>query len=266
MSKASSFLRQWLVLIIAVGLWELGTQLSQHPFFPPPSKIVTTAGEKWFSGPASDLFLTSEAYGDMLASLGRVGFGWLLAVLVGVSVGTMLGRSRTALDYVGPLMAFMRAIPSPVLVPVFIVLLGIGAQMQITVIVFSVLWPILLNTVDGARSVDQVKFDTARSFGIPRMHWIFGVVLPAAAPKIFAGLRVSLSLSLVVMVVSELVGSTNGIGYRLMFDQRQFDFPAMWAGIVLLGVLGYVLNTLLLMVERRALSWQPTSADQVVGG
>lgn len=266
MSKTRSFLRQWLVLIVVIGLWELVTQLAQHSFFPPPSKIAATAGEKWFSGPASALFLTSEAHSDMLASLGRVAAGWLLAVLIGVALGVLLGRSRTALDYVGPLMAFMRAIPSPVLVPVFIVLLGIGTQMQITVIVFSVVWPILLNAVDGARSVDQVKFDTARSFGVSRPLWIFGVVLPAAAPKIFAGLRVSLSLSLVVMVVSELVGSTNGIGYRLMFDQRQFDFPAMWAGIVLLGVLGYLLNTLLLVVERRALSWQPASADQVVGG
>ncbi len=108
--------------------------------------------------------------------------------------------------------------------------------------------------------------DTVRSFRIPRSHWVFGVVLPAATPKIFAGLRVSLSLALVLMVVSELVGSTNGIGYRLVFDQRQFDFPAMWAGIVLLGILGYVLNTLLLVVERRALSWQPSQAHQVVGG
>jgi ABC-type nitrate/sulfonate/bicarbonate transport system permease component len=94
---------------------------------------------------------------------------------------------------------------------------------------------------------------------------VFGVVLPAALPKIFAGLRVSLSLSLVLMVVSELVGSTNGIGYRLMYDQRQFDLPDMWAGIVLLGVLGYVLNTVLLAVERRALNWQQTSPAERKG-
>ncbi|RRO17342.1 ABC transporter permease [Saccharopolyspora rhizosphaerae] len=268
MNKTRSFLHQWFVFIAVVLLWELVTQLAQHPFFPAPSQILATAGQKWFSGPPEALFLTSEATGDMLGSLGRVALGWLLAAALGVALGTLLGRSRNLLDYVGPLMAFMRAIPSPVLVPVFIVLLGIGSSMQISVIVFSVVWPILLNTVDGVRSVDQVKIDTARSFRIPRAQWIAGVVLPAATPKIFAGLRVSLSLSLVLMVVSELVGSTSGIGYRLMFDQRQFDFPAMWAGIVLLGVLGYVLNTLLLVVERRALRWQPSqaSADQVVGG
>ncbi|TDD49446.1 ABC transporter permease [Saccharopolyspora elongata] len=266
MIKMRGFLQRWVVFIGAIVAWELLTRAAQSPFFPPPTTIVGTAAEKWFSGPASSLFLTDEAFSDLLASLGRIAAGWLIAVVLGVALGTLLGRSRTALDYFGPLMAFMRAIPPPVLVPVFLVLLGIGTQMQITVIVFGVMWPILLNTVDGVRSVDQVKVDTARSFRIPRAHWIFGVVLPAATPKIFAGLRVSLSLALVLMVVSELVGSTNGIGYRLMFDQRQFDFPAMWAGIVLLGILGYLLNTLLLVVERRALSWQPSQAHQVVGG
>ncbi|WP_190819048.1 ABC transporter permease [Saccharopolyspora pogona] len=266
MIRMRGFLQRWVVFIIAIVVWELLTRVAQSAFFPPPTQIVGTAMEKWFSGPASSLFLTDEAFSDMLASLGRIAVGWLIAVVLGVALGTLLGRSRTALDYFGPLMAFMRAIPPPVLVPVFLVLLGIGAQMQITVIVFGVIWPILLNTVDGVRSVDQVKVDTIRSFRIPRSHWVFGVVLPAATPKIFAGLRVSLSLALVLMVVSELVGSTNGIGYRLVFDQRQFDFPAMWAGIVLLGILGYVLNTLLLVVERRALSWQPSQAHQVVGG
>ncbi|GAA4612057.1 ABC transporter permease [Saccharopolyspora hordei] len=264
-SRVREFVRRWLVFVIAVVLWELVTRLVQNPFFPPPTEIAAAAGRKWFSGPASSLFLTEEVHTDLLVSLGRVFGGWLIAVVLGVGLGTLLGRSRTGMDYVGPLMAFVRAIPPPVLVPVFLVLLGIGSEMQITVIVFGVVWPILLNTVDGVRSVDQVKVDTARSFRIPRGQWVFGVVLPAATPKIFAGLRVSLSLALVLMVVSELVGSTNGIGYRLIFDQRAFDLPGMWAGIVLLGVLGYLLNTLLLAVERRALSWQPSSANAVGG-
>lgn len=262
MKRLRGFLNRWLTFLGAVLLWELGTRLAQSPFFPPPSEILGTARELWLSGPPSSLFLSSMVFDDLLVSLGRVAGGWLLAVVIGVTLGTALGRSRTALDYFGPLMAFMRAIPPPVLIPVFLVLLGIGTPMQITVIVFSVVWPIVLNTVDGVRSVDQVKVDTARSFRISRPQWVFGVVLPAALPKIFAGLRVSLSLALVLMVISELVGSTNGIGYQLVFSQRQFEFPPMWAGIVLLGVLGYTLNTLLLAVERRALSWQPSQSPQ----
>ena len=262
MRGVHGFLNRWLAFVGAVLVWELVTRLVQSPFFPPPSEIVGTARELWFSGPPSSLFLSSMVFDDVLVSIGRIAGGWLIAVVIGVSLGTALGRSRTALDYFGPLMAFMRAIPPPVLVPVFLVLLGIGTTMQITVIVFGVVWPIVLNTVDGVRSVDQVKVDTARTFRISRPQWVFGVVLPAALPKIFAGLRVSLSLALVLMVISELVGSTNGIGYQLVFSQRQFDFPPMWAGIVLLGVLGYTLNTLLLAVERRALSWQPSQNAQ----
>ncbi|GAA2819707.1 ABC transporter permease [Saccharopolyspora taberi] len=250
MSGVRGFAQRWVVFAGAIVAWEVLTRLAASPFFPPPTEIATTAVTTWFTG--------ETVSRDVLASLGRIAAGWLIAVVLGVGVGTALGRSRTAMDYAGPVLAFVRAVPPPVLVPVFIVLLGIGAQMQISVIVFGVVWPILLNTVDGVRSVDQVKVDTARSFGISGPQWVLGVVLPAALPKIFAGLRVSLSLALVLMVVSELVGSTNGIGYQLVFRQRQFDLPGMWVGIVLLGVLGYALNTILLAVERRALSWQPT--------
>jgi ABC-type nitrate/sulfonate/bicarbonate transport system permease component len=263
--RMHGFLYRWAVFLGAVVVWELVTRAAQSPFFPPPTEIVDAAVQKWFSGPAESLFLTEEVHQDLFASMGRLAAGWLLAVVLGVGVGALLGRWSNAMDYCGPLLAFLRATPAPVLIPVFLVLLGISTQMQISVIVFGVIWPILLNTVDGVRSVDQIKVDTARAFRIPRGQWVFGVVLPAALPKIFAGLRVSLSLSLVLMVVSELVGSTNGIGYRLMYDQRQFDLPDMWAGIVLLGVLGYVLNTVLLAVERRALNWQQTSPAERKG-
>lgn len=256
MSATSRYLHGWLVFLGLVVAWEVATRLAGSAFFPPPTAILAAAREQWLSGPATTLFLTDTALNDVLGSLGRIALGWISATVIGIGLGTLLGRSRTAMDYVGPLMAFVRAVPPPVLVPVFIVLLGLGVTMQTTVILFGIVWPILLNTVDGVQSIDQTKVDTARSFRIPRGQWIFGIVLPAAAPKIFAGLRVSMALALVLMVISELVGSTNGIGYQLMFRQQAYDFPGMWAGIVLLGVLGYVLNTLLLTVERRALNWK----------
>jgi ABC-type nitrate/sulfonate/bicarbonate transport system permease component len=141
---------------------------------------------------------------------------------------------------------------------VFLVLFGIGTTMQLATIVFGALWPVLLNAVDGARSLDRVQEETARSLRTPLVHRTLLVVLPAALPKIFAGLRLSLSIAVLLMVVSELVGAANGIGYELMFAQRQFDFPVMWAWIALLGFVGFGLNTLLLLVERRVLRWQPT--------
>jgi ABC-type nitrate/sulfonate/bicarbonate transport system permease component len=254
------------VFACAVGVWELAARAVGTVYFPPPSAIVPMGRSLWLTGPGSHLFLTDSVFDDILPSLGRVLGGWLISGVVGIVLGTMIGRSKTALDYVGPLFAFFRAIPPPTLIPVFLGLFGIDTEMKLATIVFGAVWPVLLNTVDGVRSVDPVQTDTARSFRTSRARWVGFVVLPAALPKIFAGLRLSLSLSVLLMVVSELVGRTSGIGYQLGNAQHQFNFTIMWAWIVLLGVLGYVLNSLFLVAERRVLDWQPTRHKTHSGG
>lgn len=250
--------QRWIVLVVLITIWELAARSAGNVWFPPPTKIVDQGIELWFSGPDS----SSAWLDDILPSLARALGGWLIAAAIGIALGTALGRSRTGMDYVGPLFAFMRSIPPVTLVPVFVVLFGIYTEMKLTTIIFGAIWPVLMNTVDGVRSVDPLQADTARSFRTPRYRWIGSVVLPAALPKIFAGLRVSLSIAVLLMVVSELVGKTSGIGYRLVFAQRQFDFTIMWAWIVLLGILGYGLNALLLVVERHMLRWQPSRHTQ----
>jgi ABC-type nitrate/sulfonate/bicarbonate transport system permease component len=250
--------QRWLVLIVLVGTWELAARAAANVWFPPPTKIVEQGIELWFTGPDASV----NWMDNILPSLARTIGGWLIAAAIGIALGTALGRSRTGMDYVGPIFAFMRAIPPVMLVPVFIVLFGLYTEMKLTVIVFGTVWPVLMNTVDGVRTVDQVQTDTARSFQTPRFRWIGSVVLPAALPKIFAGLRVSLSIAVLLMVVSELFGRTSGLGYQLIFAQRQFDFTIMWAWIVLLGILGYGLNAALLIVERQMLRWQPSRHTQ----
>jgi ABC-type nitrate/sulfonate/bicarbonate transport system permease component len=128
--------------------------------------------------------------------------------------------------------------------------------MQIATIIFGVIWPVLLAAVDGARSVDALQEDTMRVFGLSAPQRLMLIILPAALPKIFAGLRLSLSLALILMVVSELMGgATNGIGFTLLLQaQRAYDIPAMWGGIVMLGVLGFALNSALLAIEDRVLA------------
>lgn len=262
-------IQRWLVLAFLVGVWEIAARTARSVYFPPPSEIARTGAQLWFTGPASHLFFTDTWAQDIVPSLGRALGGWLLAAAIGISLGLALGRSRTGMDYVGPLFAFMRAIPPVTLVPVFIVLFGLYNEMKLATIVFGAIWPILLNTVDGVRSVDPLQADTARSFRTPRHRWITMVVLPAALPKIFAGLRLSLSIAVLLMVISELVGKTSGLGYQLLFAQHQFDFTIMWAWIVLLSIVGYGLNALFLVVERRVLGWQPsrhTERSLQVGG
>lgn len=246
--------RVWLIPIV-IAAWEFGARQTESIYFPPPSQVVVRMHELWFSGPASHLFLTEEAADNFLPSLGRLFGGWLLAALLGVGLGIALGRSKVLSGYIDPILEFARAIPPPALIPLFIVLFKFGTQMQLATIVYGVIWPILINTVDGARNVDRVHADTARVFELGRAQRLFRIILPAAGPKIFAGLRLSLSLAVILMVVSELVGSTDGLGYLILFKQQSFDLSGMWGAMVLLGLLGFALNSSFLFVERRVLSW-----------
>ncbi|SDK46508.1 ABC-type nitrate/sulfonate/bicarbonate transport system, permease component [Actinopolyspora mzabensis] len=248
---------QLTVLIVCVLLWQLITVGGDNTFFPTPFQIVTRTWELWFSGGIGTLFLTEAAFDDVLPSIGRLLLGWLIAGVGGVALGLALGRSRNALAYVGPLLSFARSIPPPALLPVFMVLFSIGFKMQLATIVFGCVWPILLNSADGARSVDVTKTETARAFRISRPLWFGSVVLPSAVPKIFAGLRISLSLALIMMVISELVGASDGLGHAMVLARDQLDYEQLWGGIVLIGVLGYVLNAILSAVESRVLKAVP---------
>lgn len=215
--------------------------------------------EMWFSGPLSRVFLTDEAIADLLPSLGRLMVGWAMAAAAGVALGVALGRSRWLAGLAEPLIHFGRSVPPSTLLPVFLLLFKIGTPMQLASIVYGVVWPVLINAADGARFVDKQYVETGEVFRVSRTQRLFRIILPAAAPKIFAGLRLSVSLALIMMVVSELVGSSEGIGHRMLEAQSDFDIPAMWAGIVLLGLLGILLNAVFVGVERVLLGWHRAS-------
>ncbi|MER5998248.1 ABC transporter permease [Nonomuraea angiospora] len=244
-----------LVILPVIAAWELVTRRLGDTDFPPPTSIVARMHELWFSGPAARLFLTDDAVDNILPSMGRMFSGWLLAAFIGVVAGVALGRSRVAADYVDALIEFGRAVPPPLLLPLFLALFQAGLAMQLAAIVSGVIWPVLLNSIDGARNVDRTYTETATVFGLSRPQRLHRIVIPAASPKIFAGLRLSLSLALILMVISEVFGSTNGIGYQLLVAQRSFDTPGVWATIALLGILGYIVNALFVLAERRLLIW-----------
>lgn len=257
--RTVEILGKWVVFACFVAVWQVVTVLAEAPYFPTPSTIGETMVDLWLSGPASQLWLSDAVFGDVVPSMLRLLGGWAAAGAVGVVLGLMLGRSETLHDYFSPTISFLRSIPPPALLPVFLVLFPIGTPMQLATIIFGVVWPVLLNTIDGAHTLDETVVETTRSMRLSKPRFLATVVLPAALPKIFAGLRVSLSLALILMVISELVGSTNGIGYQMIIAQRNFSLPEMWAGVVLLGILGYVLNVLLLAVQNRVIGWHTRS-------
>ena len=248
MSPGGVVLRVSVLAGLAVA-WQLLALLANDPVsWPPVTEVLARLWSTWVTDPA--------AWTDAVApSLARLLAGWAGAVVVGVTIGTVLGLSATARDYLGPAISFLRAIPPPALLPLFIVLLGIGDGMKAAVIGFGAVWPILLNTADGVASVEPLQRDTARAYRIGFRDELLRIVLPAAAPKIFAGLRISLSIAVILMVISEMIATVDGVGFALVQAQRSFRTLDVWAAIVLLGVIGYALNAGLAAVEGRALRW-----------
>jgi ABC-type nitrate/sulfonate/bicarbonate transport system permease component len=247
------------VVVAVVAGWQLATEAAKSPYFLPPSAIVAAMYHQWFSGPASHLWLTPDATANLLPSLGRMLGGWAVASIAGIALGVAIGRVPLLADLAEPVVHFARAVPPPVLVPVFLFVFNIGTPMELAAIIFGVIWPVLLNTIDGARHVHPGHLETARAFRLPASQRLVRIILPSAAPKIFAGLRLSLALALVMMIISEFVGSTDGIGREMLQAQSLFDVQVMWAIILFLGLLGIVLNALFGVAERRILRWEPST-------
>jgi ABC-type nitrate/sulfonate/bicarbonate transport system permease component len=258
-SRVTLLAARLVVLAAAVAAWQLGTEAANSPFFLPPSQIVPDMYHQWFSGPVSHLWLTPDATANLLPSIGRMLAGWAIGAGAGIAIGVAIGRVPLLADLTEPVVHFARAVPPPALLPVFLFVFNIGTPMEVASIIFGVIWPVLLNSIDGARHVHPGHLETARAFRIPAASRLFRIILPSAAPKILAGLRLSLALALVLMIVSEFVGSTNGIGNEMLKDQSLFNVSGMWGIVVLLGLLGMILNAAFGLVERRILAWQPTA-------
>ncbi|HEX7380556.1 MAG TPA: ABC transporter permease [Nevskiaceae bacterium] len=245
----------WLILAFAVAWQLLAVKLNVF-YFPPLTDIFRHGYEMWFSGSLHTLGLTAGFFEDVLPSLERLFAGLALAVVVGVAAGVVIGLSPVADDMLDPTLQFARSVPPVALIPIFMLLFGIGTQMRIILIFFSSVWPILLNVVAAVRSIEPLFHDTATAFNIRFRDRITRIVLPAAMPLALAGLRVSTALALIVMVLSEMVAATSGIGYRLLFSQQQFNLGDMWACVVLLGIIGYLLNLGVAGLEAWLLRWQ----------
>lgn len=240
-------LELWLPVVLVAICWVVSAQ-STAPFYPPLADIMARFFELWFS---------ERLLSDVVPSLLNLLAGYLLAVVIGVVLGLVLGRFERLRFAVTPQLEFLRCLPAIALVPLILVGFGIGDNAKVIIIAFGAVWPILLATIDGARGVDPTLRDVAASMRMSGPATFARIVLPSAAPGILAGARVSLSIAVVLIVVSELAGADRGIGYVLLSSQRRFAMTDMWAAMILFGVIGYVLNVLFRIVERRVISWHP---------
>lgn len=247
--------RVLLGLVVPAGLIALWWASSEGkgPFendrrfvYPPLSEVVEALNENW---------LFERVGSDLLPSLGRFGAGYLLAVVAGIALGTLIGLVPIVRQASQPVTEFLRSIPPPLLLPFVLVTMGAGNDSKVTLIALGAVWPVLLNTVDGVRGVDPETLEMSRSFRIPRRTEITHVVLPAASPKITVGMRTAVSIALILMVISEMQASDNGLGYQVRSAQLT-QFSAMtYAGVVVIGVVGLAVNVMFVRLERWVMRW-----------
>lgn len=232
--------------VVLVAVWWVWSAQSESIYFPPLSTILAEFWKVW-------IFAGVVEY--LLPTLATFAIGYAIAILVGIAGGVLLASSNGMYRFFSPLLEFLRALPAIAIVPAFISALGIDMTMRISVVAFASVWPVLLNTIDGVRGVDSTVKDTARVFRVGGRERLLRVTLPGASPQIFAGVRVGLALSLIVVIVTEMVVSAEGVGAFARAAQYSFDLPGMWTAILLMGVVGFLLNKSFDLLERRVLKW-----------
>lgn len=191
-----------------------------------------------------------------LATVERMIYGWLLASLAGIFLGALIGSSERARAYIGPSLELMRPLPASAVMPLAIALLGLSEAMVLSVIAFGALWPMLLATVHGFSAVEPRLYEVSRALGLSRAAVILKIALPSSMPDILAGMRLSLTVALILAVVGEMLTSRDGLGSHVMLAARAFRSPDLFAGVILLGVTGLVSALLLGWFESWMLRWR----------
>jgi sulfonate transport system permease protein len=206
-----------------------------------------------------DGFADGSLPGALWQTVGRMFVGWLLASLAGIVIGAAIGLSPPARAYLGPTLEFMRPLPASAVIPLAILFFGLTDGMVLAVIAFGALWPTLLATVHGFAAVEPCLYEVSRALGMSRLAVVWKIALPSSLPDILGGMRLSLTVSLILAVVGEMLASRPGLGREILIAARMFHAPDLYAGVVLLGGLGYLTAQGLFAVEARLLRWRRTA-------
>ena len=236
-------------IVIFLALWEALPRLGivSDAYLSPPSAVVASIAQLVDTGPL---------WKHLAASLQRSLWGLLLASFFGVVLGLLIGSSKRLAAILDPVLQLFRQTSAFALFPVFILFLGIGELSKVAIIFWASFWPVLLSTVSGVKQVDRLLVNSALSMGASQRFIFFKVVLPASLPSIFTGVRLAGAYSITALVAAEMIGAHSGLGFLTLNSQETFQIPTMYAGILLLAVLGLLLNYLLALLERRLLRWR----------
>lgn len=228
--------------------WEISSRAlpDLQSYLPPPSRVLAAL---------ADVSVARELGGQLLRTLARFAAGYAVAAALAVAAGVALGYFPVAHNLLEMLIEMLRPMPSVAIIPVAILLLGIGNAMMIAVTVYACAWPILVNTIDGVRAIDRTLIDTGRTFGLGRWRILRAIALPAAAPHVATGLRVGLPIALILVTTAEMVVGGSGLGSFILDEERSLHTAEMYAGIVVIALAGYALNRIFVALEARALAW-----------
>jgi NitT/TauT family transport system permease protein len=244
--------------VILIAAWQLATGGKSYSLIPPPSTVVLTAWDYAFGGIRNDTYSATFA-ANAIASIIRVFSGFLVAMVIALPLGLILGRSRLARNIIDPTLQFLRPIPVTAWLPLTMILFGLGPPATIALIALGTFFPMLLNTVDGVRLVEPRLIEAAEMLGTPKAAIFARVILPAASPSIFTGIRIGLGLAWVLLVVGEMTGVPTGLGANIM-DARQLSrTDLVISGMVYIGILGFLSDRVVMLIGRRALWWNPSA-------
>lgn len=240
-----------LVLLALLLLWQIavGAGLLSPAFFPAPGKTWNALVRG---------FATGALVEASLRTIFHMAVGWLVASFVGIALGSIIGMSPTARAYLGGILEFIRPLPASAIAPVAILFLGLTEQMVLALIVFGSLWPMLLTTAHGFATINPRLYEVQKVLGQSRRDFVLKVALPSASKDIIDGMKLGLTVALILSVVGEMLTIQGGLGSHILLASRGFRAADVFAGVVLLGLIGLVSNALLRMTERRLLRWKFT--------
>ncbi|MEU2198704.1 ABC transporter permease [Isoptericola sp. NPDC019482] len=246
---ALNLLRASAALLVFLAVWEAAPRLglADPVFLPPFSTVLATF---------VDLVADGTIGLQIGTSLARAGAGFAIAVVVAIPLGFVIGWYARAAQYLSPFFELFRNTAALALLPVFILVLGIGETSKVAIVVYACFFPILLSTITGVRTVDPLLVRSARSLGLGSAALFAKVVLPSAVPTVFTGIRMAATSSILVLIAAEMVGAKAGLGFYITYTQFNFQIPEMYAGIVTIALVGVAVNAGLVLLERRLMRWR----------
>ncbi|MFC4401856.1 ABC transporter permease [Gracilibacillus xinjiangensis] len=235
--------------IILLLLWEIcsNTGLLDARFFPPPTLIIETMLKLGESG---------ELFSHISISLSRISLGFLLGLIPAICIGLLMGMYKYFRHFFSPIVMIFMPIPTLAMLPIILILFGIGEFSKMITIAISVFFPVVINTAAGVANIDRIYLDVAKNYQANAKDFFFKIALPGSLPVMLEGIQMGQAIALLTIVAAEMIGATSGIGYLIWMNYKAFLLPEMYVGLILISFFGYLFSLLLRGLERKLLPWK----------